>query len=79
MGRPVREGDATKGERTREDRGEKVAVKDGEGRERTRYFGEHSPPAHKLRRVGSRALATSFNDRGIPLRDARINRFPASL
>lgn len=65
--------------RTREDRGEKVAVKDGEERERTRYFGEHSPPAHKLRRVGSRAPATSFNDRGIPLRDARINRFSESL
>jgi len=60
-------------EKARKDRGEKEVVKD----ERRRYFGECGPPAHKQRRVGRRAsAASSSSDRGIPSRDARINRFP---
>lgn len=48
-----------------------------ERRRRTRDFGERDPPAHKRRCVGRRApAASSSTDRGIPSRDARINRFP---
>lgn len=52
----------------------KEVVKDDEGRGISVSAG---PPAHKQRRVGRRApAASSSTDRGIPWRDARINRFP---
>lgn len=61
-------------EKAREDRGEKEVVKDDEGRG---ISVSAVPPAHKQRRVGRRApAASSSTDRGIPSRDARINRFP---
>lgn len=73
----------TRGEKARGNRGKNEAVKDGEGdASELGYFGEHGPPAHTgSDSVGSRTPAAAFfsTDRGIPSRDARINRFPASL
>lgn len=69
------------GEKARGNRGKEEAVKDGEGDASELGISASTVRLHTSSgSVGSRApAASSSTDRGIPLRDARINRFPASL